>query len=230
MNTYLNRFEKKFFIGSDQENKLKKNIKKIFYKDKLSLNDKGYYCISIYFDTLDLDCVHSKIEGFSKRKKVRLRTYLKNLKETPSTWNFEIKNKNNSIVLKKKNSINHKDLVKIFLNRNYNQLLNKQLETIDKIYTPTYVVCYLREAYNSDIFPHCRITIDKEIICNKFSNNFMDELNQNKNFIIDIRKKLLELKYSRFLPRSISSLFQSLDLTQITFSKYVDGILNQKKF
>lgn len=116
----------------------------------------------------------------------------------------------------------------MFLSNNYNELLNKNLETIHKIYKPTYVVCYFREAYNSDIFSHCRITIDKEIICNKFSTNFMTELTQNKNFIIDIRKKLLELKYSRFLPESLSDLFQSLNLNQITFSKYVDGILNQK--
>ena len=36
------------------------------------------------------------------------------------------------------------------------------------------------------------------------------------------------MKYSRFLPASINSLFQSLNLTQITFSKYVDGILAKK--
>ncbi len=228
MNTYLSRFEKKFFLDTNQEQQLKKKLKNIFFLDKLSLNSKGYYCVSVYFDSLDMNCMNAKIEGFSKRYKIRARTYLNNLKDEPEKWNFEIKNKENNIVSKKKFSINHKKLNKMFLSNNYNELLNKNLETIHKIYKPTYVVCYFREAYNSDIFSHCRITIDKEIICNKFSTNFMTELIQNKNFIIDIRKKLMELKYSRFLPGSLSDLFQSLNLNQITFSKYVDGILNQK--
>jgi len=228
MNTYLSRFEKKFFIDPQQEKKLKENLKNIFFLDKLSLNDKGYYCISVYFDSLDMSSMNAKIEGFSKRTKIRARTYLQDLKDEPKKWNFEVKNKENNMVSKRKFSIDHKELNKMFLTKNYNELLNKNLETIDKIYKPTYVVCYFREAYNSDVFAHCRITIDKEIICNKFSINFMSELKQNKNFIIDIRKKLMELKYSRFLPESLSDLFQSLNLSQITFSKYVDGILSQK--
>jgi len=228
MNTYLSRFEKKFYLDTHQEQQLKKKLKNIFFLDKLSLNSKGYYCVSVYFDTLEMNCMNAKIEGFSKRNKIRARTYLNSLKDKPEKWNFEIKSKENNIVSKKKFSINHKKINKMFLSNNYNELLNKNFETIHKIYKPTYVVCYFREAYNSDIFSHCRITIDKEIICNKFSPNFMTELTQNKNFIIDIRKKLMELKYSRFLPESVSDLFQSLNLNQITFSKYVDGILNQK--
>jgi hypothetical protein len=159
-----------------------------------------------------------------------VRTYLNNLDDVPKKWNFEIKNKDYNSVSKKKFSINHAELTDMFLLRNYRELLNKNFETINKIYKPTYVVCYFREAYNSDIFSHCRITIDKDIICNKFSVNFMTELKQNKNFVIDPRKKLLELKYSRFLPESLSDVFQSLNLSQVTFSKYVDGILNQKYF
>tara|TARA_Y100000591_G_C21842725_1_gene706700 strand:+ start:1732 stop:2424 length:693 start_codon:yes stop_codon:yes gene_type:complete len=228
MNTYLNRFEKKFFINAEQEKKLKENLKNIFFLDKLSRNNRGYYCLSVYFDNLNMDSMNAKIEGFSKRTKIRARSYLKDLDEKPKTWNFEIKNKENSIVSKKKFSIDHDKLMKMFLSKNYNQLLNKNFETIDAIYQPTYIICYFREAYNSDIFSHCRITIDKEIICNKFSINFMKEIKQNRNFVIDLRKKLMELKYSRFLPASLSNLFQSLSLTQITFSKYVDGILNQK--
>ena len=229
MSTYLSRFEKKFFIDSDQEKILKTKLKYIFFLDKFTLNNRGYYCVSVYFDSLDMSSMNAKIEGFTKRTKIRARTYLNNLNDEPKKWNFEIKNKENNIVSKKKFSIDHKKLNSMFLTKNYNELLNKNLETIDKIYKPTYVICYFREAYNSDIFSHCRITIDKEIICNEFSPNFMIELRQNKNFIIDFRKKLLELKYTQFLPESLSDLFQSLNLNQITFSKYVDGILNQKQ-
>ena len=229
MSTYLNRFEKKFFISVEQELRLKEKIKKIFLLDKFISKNKGYFCISIYFDSLDMSLMNAKVEGFSVRTKIRARTYLDNLNEVPKKWNFEIKNKRNTMVSKKKFSVDHSTLQNILTKKNYNQLLNKNLETIDKIYKPTYVICYFREAYNSEVFHNCRITIDKDIICNKFTINFMTELKQNKNFIVDVRKKLLELKYSQFLPQSLSNLFQSLDLTQITFSKYVDGILNKKK-
>ena len=36
MNTYLNRFEKKFFLDADQEKKLKKGLKNIFGLIKIS--------------------------------------------------------------------------------------------------------------------------------------------------------------------------------------------------
>tara|TARA_B100000787_G_C16178313_1_gene290306 strand:- start:116 stop:808 length:693 start_codon:yes stop_codon:yes gene_type:complete len=230
MNNYLNRFEKKFFLDSRQESELKKKIRDIFFLDKFISNNHGYFCLSVYFDCLDMSSMNAKIEGLAKKTKIRVRTYLNNLDDVPKKWNFEIKNKDYNSVSKKKFSINHAELTNMFLLRNYRELLNKNFETIDKIYKPTYVVCYFREAYNSDIFSHCRITIDKDIICNKFSVNFMTELKQNKNFVIDPRKKLLELKYSRFLPESLSDVFQSLNLSQVTFSKYVDGILNQKYF
>ena len=51
MSTYLNRFEKKFFISVEQELRLKEKIKKIFLLDKFISKNKGYFCISIYFDS-----------------------------------------------------------------------------------------------------------------------------------------------------------------------------------
>ena len=49
MITYLDRYEKKFFINYIQENNIKKKITKIFERDTFCKNG-SYFCLSIYFD------------------------------------------------------------------------------------------------------------------------------------------------------------------------------------
>lgn len=223
MNYYLKRYEKKFFINFNQENKLKFMIKDIFKIDRNTKNRRGYHCISIYFDTLNLDLMNEKTEGLTNRKKIRVRTYLENLSQDPKKWNLEIKLKRNSSVYKKKKEISNDDLMNYLNNRNYNGLLRCFSDTQDQIYIPTFITSYYRQAYESEIFSNCRITIDQQIICNKYSLNFHKRINQERKYSIDPRFKLLELKYNTFLSSYLSSIFRNLSLDQITFSKYVDG-------
>jgi len=225
MNYFLNRYEKKFLINHIQEKKLKNKIKNIFKIDKNVKNETGYYCISIYFDTFNLDLMNEKIEGLTNRKKIRVRTYLNSLNEKPKKWNIEIKIKENSTVYKKKREISNDDLLNHLNNKNFYGLLKNFSNTLNQVYVPTFVTFYFREAYESKIFSNCRITIDQKIICNKYTKNFMEKIKQDRNYSVDPRYKLLELKYSTFLPTSISYIFRSLNLNQITFSKYSDGAM-----
>tara|TARA_Y100001970_G_C14209985_1_gene846318 strand:+ start:201 stop:899 length:699 start_codon:yes stop_codon:yes gene_type:complete len=219
------RYEKKFLINSNQERKLKEIFNKTFFKDSSIKSNKGYYCLSIYFDDTDMSLMNAKVEGLKDRFKIRLRAYLNQVNDDIKYWNLEIKNKKNSSVIKKKKRIENKDFERIMKSQNYNLLFKNIFETTFKFYKPTYVTFYFREAFESKIFDHCRITIDNNILCEKYFPNVLKKISQKRNYILDPRQKLLEVKYSSFLPNSISEILRSLNLDQITFSKYVDGAI-----
>jgi hypothetical protein len=230
MSTYLNRFEKKFIISQKQYVNLYKSFNKIFQKDNFSKINKGYFCLSIYFDDNNLSFIKSKEEGLYYRKKIRLRAYLENLNETPSFWNLEIKIKENNIVRKRKIKFSNFEIEKILRYKKFNKISNSFPETFNYQLYPKFVTFYYREALNSKILPHCRLTFDKYIQCFNYHYNFYNYLRKYNNYIIDIRLTLLELKYSNYLPNFISHVLRSENLNQITFSKYVDGFekLNSK--
>ena len=230
MSTYLNRFEKKFLISQNQYIDLNKKFNQIFQKDNFSKKNKGYFCLSIYFDDNNLSFIKNKQEGLFYRKKVRLRTYLENINQLPSFWNLEIKVKENNIVKKRKIKFSNFEIEKILRYKNFNKISSSFLETFNCQLYPKFVTFYYREAFNSKILPHCRLTFDKYIQCFKYQYDFYNYLKRFNNYIIDIRSTLLELKYSNYLPNFISYILRSENLNQITFSKYVDGFekLNSK--
>lgn len=217
--TYYQRYEKKFFIDLKQEIKIKNKFKKIFNLEF----DNGYYCYSIYFDDLNYTTLKQKQEGLTKRHKIRLRTYFSDLAKPTNLWNLEIKLKNNSIVKKNKKRFTNDEVMENLINRNYSFFSKMFAETSRKYYRPVYITYYFREAYLSNILPHCRLTFDKYIRCFKYNLDILNDYNVNKNYVLDPKIILLELKYSNFLPYFISSFFRYLNLEQVTFSKYVDG-------
>lgn len=216
---YFERFEKKFFIDYNQEIKIKKKFNKIFDLEF----DYGYHCYSIYFDDLNLSTLRQKQEGQTDRHKIRLRTYFDDINKKTHKWNLEIKSKKNNVVKKNKITLIHNDVLKNLKKRNYAFFSKNFIETSRTYYHPTFITLYFREAYVSKILPHCRITFDKNIRSYEYDINNLGNLNIDKNYILNPKIILLELKYSNFLPRFISNFFQYLNLEQVTFSKYVNG-------
>lgn len=236
MNLYKSRYEKKFIININQETLLKNKIKKIFFLDKNSIqNEGGYHIMSTYFDDNEFTNLNSKLEGDVERVKLRARAYFGKNKNNVTFWNLELKKKQNSIVVKKKikienscflNNINNQDFLKYFLNKNF-----ISSEFYRKDFQPKITIFYFRQAYNSDIFPNCRITIDSDIKYEKgFCYNFKEMIN-NSNNTLNYNERILELKYTESLPSIVKNIFRELKLSQCTFSKYVDSyILTKKKW
>ena len=216
---YYQRFEKKFFINLDQETKIKNKFKKIF---DLEFNN-GYFCYSIYFDDFNYSTLKQKQEGLTQRHKIRLRTYFNDISKPTNKWNLEIKSKKNSKVKKNKKTFTNKEVMENLKKRNYSFFSNIFPETAKNYYRPVYVTYYFREAYVSQILPHCRLTFDKNIRCFKYNLDVLNNFKLDTDYLLHPKIILLELKYSNFLPYFISNFFQYLNLEQVTFSKYVDG-------
>ena len=221
---YSQRYEKKFFINFIEEKKIKQKFDKIF---ELEFG-QGYHCLSIYFDNLNLTTLKQKQEGAMERFKIRLRSYFFDLKDKPKLWNLEIKAKNNSTVKKRKITLPHLDVLENLKKKNFSFFSSNFHETTRDYFKPTLMTFYFREAFNSRILPHCRITFDKNIRCFQYDLKNLDNLNNNNNLIINPKNILLELKYTNFLPTFISNYFKFLNLDQVTFSKYVDGFEKYK--
>jgi hypothetical protein len=221
---YSERYEKKFFINFLNEKMIKKKFDKIF---ELEFG-QGYYCFSIYFDDLNLTTLNQKLEGTMKRFKIRLRAYLFDLKDEPKFWNLEIKAKNNNTVKKKKITFSHSEVLKNLNKKNFFFFSSRFHETAKTYFKPTLMTYYFREAFNSKILPHCRITFDKNIRCFQYDLKNLDNLINNNNFVINPKHTLLELKYTNFLPTFVSNYFMSLNLDQVTFSKYVNGFVSYR--
>lgn len=216
---YFERFEKKFFINSLEKDLIKKQFINIFNPEF----DNGYYCYSIYFDDLNFTTLNLKQEGIMKRHKIRLRTYFHDLSNKLCDWNLELKLKDNNVVKKKKITLSNIEVKKNLFKKNFSFFTNRFSQTSNAYYKPVFITLYHREAFTSNILPHCRITFDTNIKCFKYSDEIFGNLDIHNHFLLEPHISLLELKYTSLLPKFISDFFVNLNLEQITFSKYVDG-------
>lgn len=225
MITYLDRYEKKFFIDFNQEKNIKRKIKKIFEKDTFCKNG-SYFCLSIYFDDNNFSFLKHKQEGLTNRFKLRLRTYLDNPNSPLDFWNLELKIKNNTRVKKRKIKFENEDVLNFLRLKSYNNFNNCFHEIIKYDLSPKYFTFYMREAYTSKLFPHCRVTFDKYIQNFKYNYSLLKSRKFPNNFAVNPSKILLELKFSKFIPNTLLEILNYENLNQITFSKYVDGVEN----
>ena len=212
------RLEKKFiFLPGDSRKiellKIEGFFKKIYYKRRVN---------SIYYDTIDLDCLWDNINGFSNRDKYRVRWY-DNVNN--SEVFLERKKKINQTTQKTKISLGYfkdqKDLYKFLETKNF-------VNEIFKI-TALNLIKVLNVSYNRDYYVDSknklRITFDEKIITHQ---NFDEKI--SKNFV-DLGNNILEFKYldenSKYVREKIYNL--NFNLRNQKFSKYVQSfmILNE---
>ena len=212
------RIEKKFvFLPGDKRKidqlKIEGFFKKIYFNRRVN---------SIYFDTIDLNCLWDNINGFSNRNKFRVRQY-DNIQN--SEVFFEKKTKINQTTQKIKISLGkfkNEDDLNSFLKS------NDFVNAILKI-TSLNLVQVLNVSYNRDYFidteNKLRITFDQKITTHQNS-----EGKFYKNFA-DVSNNILEFKYanenSKYVRKKMYDL--NFNVRNQKFSKYVQSfmILNE---
>ena len=212
------RLEKKFvFLPGDNRKieilKIEGFFKKIYYKRRVN---------SIYYDTIDLNCLWDNINGFSNRDKYRVRwyDYINN-----SEVFFEKKKKINQATQKTKISLgkfkNHEDL-NIFL---------KSKDFVNSIFkiTALNLVQVLTVSYSRDYYidnkKKLRITFDENIKTHQnFEGNFFKNLANIDNNILEFKYLLEDSDYVRQKMYNLN-----FNLRNQKFSKYVQSfmILNE---
>ena len=142
------RHEYKYYLNDLQTEMLSCKLKSVLKVDSYGSPLGGYRVRSLYFDSIDDECLYQKQSGFLYRKKIRLRTYGD---AYPDIVKFEIKHKHGSLVFKESVTIDRESAKRICMG-DYRVLLDFKNPVLDKAYAvfttrayrPKVIVDYIR--------------------------------------------------------------------------------------
>ncbi|MBU0660606.1 polyphosphate polymerase domain-containing protein [Patescibacteria group bacterium] len=218
----IKRFEYKYFISKQDYVVLKDRISAIMTMDKYASIDGDYSVRSVYFDTLNNTAYYDKLDGVSKREKIRIRIY----NGKSDVVKLEVKKKEGAIVRKISSTITVSlaqkiiDVGVVSLNNNEKKMIAPEIMYIleRNIHKPVVIVEYMREAFLFDI-NNVRITFDKEVRKKEYCRDFFEK-NLQLEHITDIPFIILEVKFNTYLPTYISRLLTFNNNHRLAISKY----------
>lgn len=234
------RNEKKYLVPNRMLEAMRHRVDDFVRPDIFSSEqEKGipqYTVRSIYFDNRRLECYHEKLEGIFSRRKFRVRGYEPDGEETQVV--LEVKRKIENRVKKHRAFMKYHHLDQLLETGNISKYVpeasggeDAQAEAArfmyhvkKKLFEPTCLVSYEREAYHGVLDPGVRVTFDKNIRSLLFPKT--SALFRNKGLIpVFPSHFILEIKYFQDeMPRWAKSLVQEFRLRNDALSKYAQGI------
>jgi hypothetical protein len=219
---HFKRNELKYYISPIQTEALQLQLSRVMDMDKHGSKTQGYRVRSLYFDSIDDECLYQKQSGFLHRRKFRLRVYDN---PTSDVVKFEIKSKAGQLVSKDSVSISKKDAESVIKGDfscllNYsNAVLNDIYATfMSRIYRPKVIVEYDRVAF---VYPvaNTRITFDKNL---RSGINNLDLFSNDKELmpVILEKKQVMEVKFDSHLPAYLSHVLAGVSVERMAISKY----------
>lgn len=216
------RFELKYYLNDIQSNRMLLQLSQLMDTDKNCINQQAYRVRSLYFDSIDDECLYEKQSGLLYRKKIRLRTYGDSHAETAK---FEIKHKHGQIVKKESVIIKRNDAEEI-CKGNYSRLLDYNHPVLNRIYTtftsrsykPKVIVEYKRMAFVLPI-SNIRITFDQDLRTNINHLDVFSKVKDSMPVVLE-GKQILEVKYEEFFPGYLKKVLSSASTERMAISKY----------
>ncbi|HEY3488180.1 MAG TPA: polyphosphate polymerase domain-containing protein [Gammaproteobacteria bacterium] len=218
----LKRHELKYYLNDIQMQGLLRQLSCCMELDRNCDGLSGYRVRSLYFDSIDDECLYEKQSGFLLRKKIRLRTY--GMDETQAI-KFEIKSKHGQIINKTAATLSRDDARRI-CGGDYALLLGRNNPVLDSIYTtfaagaykPKVIVEYRRVAFAlpaSDV----RITFDLDLRSNINHLDLFSAVSDTMPVTLN-GKQILEIKYSQFFPGYLKKIISGVSAERMAISKY----------
>jgi len=217
------RHELKYYITLGEYELLRRKLSLTMERDAFAKKNGGEYFIrSLYFDDRDDSAFREKLSGIDERDKFRIRIY--DMRD--DVIKLECKHKSNGYIKKQSIGLSRKEYEKLIsgdrlflLNRPEPFARRMYLEFAQRALKPAVIVDYTREAF---VFPmeDVRVTFDKNVRTGLRS---VDMFNAGIPTypVIDDYGMVLEIKFNRFLPTYIRSLFQLEASQRSAISKYV---------
>lgn len=222
----FSRREQKYLITRLQYEKLVEKITPFMRNDKYGIDGK-YTVTSLYFENLEKEIYFETKNKLKYRQKLRLRVY--DDTDRNGTAFFEVKQKHNKVVNKRRLVLPLKEAYRYLANESPDNLAtyetsnNQVLKEIDhfrKFYNlqPEMIVSYNRHAFHGTTDPELRITFDLDLKCRNedlalehgpYGVNFIDE-----NLVV------LEVKVNDSVPLWLTRFLQELDCEQRSASKF----------
>lgn len=214
------RREEKYPLSVIDMSNYKAKFSAILMPDKFSKNG-SYMVRSLYFDTPDDKDFFDKLKEQNLRRKIRLRIY----SPYDTKAKLELKQKENIFQKKRSLTISREDAVEL-INSNYSVLLKYDDEFAKEIYSimcmyaykPKSIVEYQRYALMAKE-NNIRLTFDSDIRATESSFDLFSE-NLPLNPVFPKDKVVFEVKYDKFLLGYISEIISTINVKNITSSKY----------
>ncbi len=232
------RHELKYIISFRDYYELKTRAMTFMRHDEHG-NDGKYFIRSLYFDDIMLSDYNQKMDGWSRRRKYRIRIY----DLSDEVIKFEIKDKYDSCISKVSSVISYdeyKSLINgdfdfisdmIFSNSDNGSRKALRMAFIDnasKILSPQVVVDYNREVFICDE-GNVRMTFDMDLRAGLASGDIFDpELVTVPAY--EEGCMILEVKYDDYLPDYIRQMLRPLGRWQSSQSKYAMCCIAQANY
>ena len=216
------RHEWKYLIHISMVEPLKQRLSTVMFEDSHHQHDDGYTIRSLYFDTVDDQCLNENEAGIDIRKKYRIRYY----GQDHDHLHLETKFKNSGLCSKRSTLIDSKMADQLIdgytmIDQGTINDPNRSRILIDYqqyLLQPKVLIEYDRFAL---VYPsgNVRITFDCNIRKSDATNLFYDD----KVPWLAVNESgwhILEVKYDDLLPSYIGNILDDFHLTQIANSKY----------
>jgi hypothetical protein len=226
------RYEFKYLIPEWQVDEIRRAIEPFCVLDPNSarIPTHEYPIQSLYLDTINRDLYRVSRERRGRRWKARVRHY-----DGSDTVFLEVKNKDRDMVKKTRAKI----LVDGWVERVQGPL-HAEASPAERLFcqrllrfhlAPTVMVRYLREAWLSTVDSYARVTFDRRIVCQPWTDWSLDADPRNWIALDGARSMLgvprgvvLELKCLSAVPRWLVNVISNADLQKTRYSKYCKGI------
>ncbi|MGV6826021.1 MAG: polyphosphate polymerase domain-containing protein [bacterium] len=224
------RYELKYYISDIESDTLATKLTHLMQTDPNAVDDKGYRVRSLYYDSLNDECLYEKQSGLLHRRKYRLRTY----GTDNQVFRFEIKHKHGQFIHKESEMVSVADARELCAGR-YSTLLNYESPMLDRVYadfttrqyTPKVIVDYQRIAFALPAF-NVRITLDTNLRSQINHTNLFTRTDASIPIILE-GKQVLEVKYDKFMPDYLSNILSAISGERMAISKYTLARRYQKQ-
>ncbi len=226
------RYELKYLIPESQVDAVRRAIEPFCVLDPNSAKSPthAYAIQSLYLDTVKRDLYRISRERRARRWKARIRHY-----DGSETVFLEVKNKDHDMVKKPRARVPLAGWVE-----RVHQPLRPDASAAERLFhyrveryhlVPTLMVRYLREAWLSTVDSYARVTFDRRVVCQPWSEWSLDAdprnwiaLDGDRSMLGVPQGVVLELKCLSAVPRWLSNVTRVAELPKTRYSKYCKGV------
>ncbi|OGK26601.1 hypothetical protein A3C28_03795 [Candidatus Roizmanbacteria bacterium RIFCSPHIGHO2_02_FULL_39_9] len=216
--------EYKYFIPRAISSFILANLKNFIISDPYSGEGGSYRVSSVYLETLNMTSYLDKLNGLSKRLKLRVRWYPSG---THLFNTLELKYKIYDKLVKKRFPVDTNTLKKILLN-DHEQTGKDCSDGIQKFILlkkanamyPFIRIDYIRRAYVGKVDKNVRITFDQDIRCCRY----VDFQSLPTIPSLPSRSVIMEIKSHGYFPTWLTYIIKKYGLQRAAISKYVSSV------
>ncbi|MBB5173780.1 polyphosphate polymerase domain-containing protein [Texcoconibacillus texcoconensis] len=223
------RRELKYLIPFDTYQAIVEDMKPYMRYDRFGDGFGRYNIVSLYFDSPDYTIYYETRNKLNFRQKLRLRVYDNATQE--STAFFEVKQKFNNVVNKRRTMLPLKDAyeyvqsnkIKEHYNLSNKQIMN-EVDHFKNLYHlhPEVVVSYDRQAFHGVDDADLRVTFDYNLRCR--NDDLFIENGPHGNHFVDQNLVVMEVKVNDSVPLWLTRLLSNYKCEKRGVSKYCTSV------